>query len=370
MHQHRPFRWGVIGTGYAADQFVRGLKRLPNANVVAVASRSQDRSRWFADRHRIDRCYSTYEQLVTDLRVDIVYIATTAPHHHSTSLASIQNGKPTLCEKPFAMSAQEAHEVVEMARRQKVFCMEAMWSRFIPLWSHVRHMVNSQVIGEIVSVAADFGINQSAERNPRLFDPDEGGALRDLGVYPIALAVEYLGMPSQIALHSDVYNGVDERVVGILKFDGGAFATVHADICCQTPTRATIIGTEGYIEVDTPMYRPKRAILTRCKTSPTDSCHSRATLAGGGLASRCRSVASKIKRRILSNHETISVPYFGNGYQYQAVEVMDCLVRGDLESSIMPLDDSIRIMRVVDAGIEQSRTHHAWSASTRCHGDL
>ncbi len=343
-------RWGILGTGYAAREFTAGLKLLPDCIVQSVGSESLSRADAFADVHSIADRFGSYEELIHSDRVDIVYVGTVAPLHHRLCLAAIAAGKPVLCEKPFAMSAEEALQVAEAARNASVFCMEAMWSRFIPLMAELRSRIRGGVIGDVVSVSSDFGLRQTPESNPRLFDPENGGALRDLGVYPISLAVEYLGLPDDVQVNLfRGASGADYRASGTLVYDRGATATILADITAQTPTRGTIIGTEGFIEIDSPVYRPTKAKLVRSRPPRPATSGSASAGANVGL----RRIASALKRKFLASGEDISKGYQGNGYQYQAAEVMRCLADGRTESDVMPLDQSIKILKVIDSAIGQ-----------------
>jgi predicted dehydrogenase len=341
-NKQRSYRWGILGTGYAADQFSLALRQLPNATLAAVGSQSAQRVKQFADRHNVAVRCSSYEELIRSDSVDIVYIGAVAPLHYSLCLTAIAHGKPVLCEKPFAMSAEEAIDIANAATQKGVFCMEAMWSRFLPLMVRVRHMIASGLIGELTSVTADFGLRQTPKTNPRLFSESlGGGATRDLGVYPISIAIEYLGTPERTHLECFRGNsGVDERVMGVLKFASGASASILADIRCQTPTRASIVGTEGYISIESPMYRPTRAWLTKTKSPQITR--------GNKGSGKLRQIASKVVQRLLPASQCIHEPYRGNGYHYQAIEVMNCLGRGLLESTVMPLSQSIEVLRVID----------------------
>ncbi|MGB7328212.1 MAG: Gfo/Idh/MocA family oxidoreductase [Rubripirellula sp.] len=351
MSSTKNYRWGVLGTGYAAREFTSGLQSLENATVTAVGSESSKRASNFAKSHAIETSFGTYDEVIDSDNVDIVYVGTVAPLHHKLCLRAIQAGKPVLCEKPFAMSAAEASEIAALAKSKGVFCMEAMWSRFIPLMVDIRSRIKSGEIGEIVSVAADFGLRQTPLSNPRLFHPEQGGALRDLGVYPISLAVEYLGMPDDVRITCAMgEGGADIRAGGSLHYDTGAIATVLADISAATPTVATIIGTEGFIEIQSPMYRPTQARITHT-SAPGPAAVSTSSKTRSGTIARVHRLASAVKRRLLSSGKSLAAGYQGNGYQYQAREVMQCLDRGLTESSTMPLSQSIEILKVIDLGL-------------------
>ena len=354
------YRWGLLGTGYAAKQFASGLNTLSRANLWSVASRSQSRADSFAQVHGIRKPFGSYEDLIDDPEVNIVYVGTTLPSHHELCLRCIDRGKAVLCEKPFAVSVEQATEIRDAALDRGVFCMEAMWSRFIPLMSLVRRLVLDGAIGEVKSVSGDFGLRQTPQSQPRLFDPVEGGALRDLGVYPISLAVQYLGLPDRVDIRQVFEtSGVDSRAAGTLHYQSGAVANISADIRCQLPTRATLIGTDEYIEIQPPMYRPTIAHLYRTQLpEPHSSSPQR-----GALATKLRRVVSGVRSRLLRSYERIQMGYEANGYQYQAAEVMQCLDAGAIQSHVMPLQQSIDVLSVIELAIQNHSDGNAAEAS-------
>ena len=326
-------RWGIIGTGFAATQFVNGLAHVQNAEVSVVASRTVDRAKEFASEYSVPTSVGSYEELIKREDVDIVYVGAVASLHHQLCLDCIAHQKPVLCEKPFATSSTQATEIASAARDAKVFCMEAMWTRFIPLMKLVRSLVHDGAIGRIHSVSGDFGIRATAKSHPRLFEPASGGALLDLGVYPVALSVDLMGKPESVSWFcrhsSDGSPPVIEHASGAFQYANGSTAQVSADILCATPTRATIVGSEGYLEL-TPLYRPTRALLHRAADPETVN------------------LISKIKRRLGFNVETLRSKCVGNGYQYQAIEAMNCISDGKTESDIMPLEDSVTTLEIIE----------------------
>ena len=353
------YRWGIIGTGYAANEFASGLSQLADAEITGVASQTESRAEQFAGKFGVRDHYGSYVELIDRADLDVVYVGTVAPRHHDLCMRAIAAGKAVLCEKPFAMNAQQASEIACAARESGVFCMEAMWSRFVPLMTRVRDFVKDGGIGDVRHVSADFGLRQTPQSNPRLFDAQNGGALRDLGVYPISLAVDLLGFPSSIDIRQQMEpSGADSRASGVLGYDSGAIATISADIRCQSPTRATIVGTEGFIEIEPPFYRPVVARIHKVpspKPIPSDS-NSRRSGRGRMILDRARRIAAAAKRRLLSGAQVIREPYEGNGYQYQAAEVLRCLSAGKTESSTMPLQHTIETLRVIDLAFRMSES--------------
>ncbi len=314
-------RWGILGPGSIAKRFATGLKALPDAPIAAVASRTPGKADAFADEFGVPRRYSRYEELVADPEVDVVYVATPHSHHKEHSLLALEAGKPVLCEKPFTINAGEAEEIVRAAREKKVFLMEAMWSRFFPLTARVREMLNAGAIGEVRMLEADFGF-RAGKVNPeaRLFNPAlGGGALLDVGVYTVSFASMILGTPSRITgMASLGETGVDEQSAMLLGYPGGQLAVLSTAIRTNTPHEASIIGTDGYIRLHRNWWTP-----------------SAVTLVKGG------------------NEERIEMPFEGNGFNYEAAEVAACLRAGKLESDVMPLDESVSVMRTLDQVREQ-----------------
>ena len=309
-------RWGIIGAGWISSQFAAGLSVLPEADLVAVGSRTQEPADRFGARFNVPRRHGSYEALANDPEVDVVYIGTPHPMHKNNSLLCLEAGKAVLCEKPFTINAAEAENVIKLARSKNLFLMEAMWTRYIPLIVKVREMINEGVIGELQLLTADLGFRAEYDPQHRLFNPDlGGGALLDIGVYPISFASMLFGPPDRIiGLAQFGKTGVDEQMSVILGYDGGQLATCYATFRTDSPIEAIIMGTKGRIRVHTPMFKPTTLTLS-------------------------------IRGR---DEEVVKLPLAGNGYNYQAVEVMNCLRAGQLESEIMPLDETLQIMRTMD----------------------
>jgi predicted dehydrogenase len=313
---YKKIRWGILGTGKIARVFAQALITLPEAEIVAVGSRTQESADVFANEFNIPARHSSYEKLAKDPKVDVIYISTPHNLHAQNTILCLNSGKSVLCEKPFTVNANEAREVVKVAREKKLFLMEAMWARFIPMYSKVKEWISQDIIGEIRMLTADFGFDFGWQPEGRALNPDlAGGALLDVGIYPISFAFWIFGKkPERITSIAYIgTTGVDEQNAMIFGYERGRIAVLTS--ACQTITQkeAFIAGTKGLIKIHTPFWRSQRA-------------------------------------QIIKNdkEEFIDVPYEGNGYNYQAVEVMNCLLEGKLESSIMPLDESIIIMETMD----------------------
>jgi predicted dehydrogenase len=256
-------RWGVLAPGRIAQHFASAMTAHTAQTIVAVASRTHQRAQEFARQHGAAHAYGSYEELVGDPAVDVVYIAAPASEHLALGLLAIRAGKHTLIEKPLATSAADARQLVAAARAAGVFLMEAMWTRYLPQSAVIRTLVADGVLGDILSVSADFGQAVPRGTNHRLYRPDlGGGALLDLGIYPIQLDSMLLGAPTAItAAGALTDSGVDAYSSAILGHGGGAQSTVSTSILARTPTRATIIGTEAHIEIAAPFHVPTALTL-------------------------------------------------------------------------------------------------------------
>ena len=313
-------RWGIMGTGGIADVFARDLKLTDSGTVAAVGSRGRDSADRFADRLGIDTRHGSYADLARDPGIDVVYVATPHPMHHDNALLALHAGKPVLVEKPFTMNAAEARDLVQAARDRGLFLMEAMWTRFLPHIRHVRELLPR--LGEIVTVIADHGQWFAQDAGFRLFAPDlGGGALLDLGIYPVSFASMVLGTPSRIvSMSHPAFTGVDAQTSMLLGYDSGAHAVLNCTLRAVTPTMAAIVGTAARIEIDGPFYAPASFTLIPRDGEP-------------------------------ARFEYTDV---GRGLRYQADEVALRLAAGETESPIMPLDETISIMATMDEVLDQA----------------
>lgn len=354
----KPIRWGVLGSGAIAHGFVQGLRVLPDARVVAVASRSVSNAKAFAQTHAIPVAHTNYSELVRNPEVDVVYVATPHDRHAEDCLLALEHGKAVLCEKPFTINAQQARTVIEAARRHKVFCMEAMWMRFIPAIRKAHDLVQSGAIGEVRLLSADFAVANQFDPRSRFFARElGGGALLDLGVYPLALASLILGQPSAIATQAALgTTGVDDQSAVVLSYPAGRLAVIYASLRVWSPQEAVIMGSHGRIRIHAPFYCPSKLSLIKLDEA-------RATPRGQQSAKQrlrnvvrdlpvLRKLVQPLKSLLLPlvgrGEQVLKFPLTGNGYNYQAAEVMRCLRAGLPESPLMPLDESLRIMETMD----------------------
>ena len=309
-------RWGIIGAGGIATKFCEDLDLLPDHVVVAVGTRTPGTADEFARRFGVAHVHPSYADLVADPDVDAVYVATPHPMHLDAAMLAIEAGKAVLVEKPFTMDAAEARSLVAAARERGTFLMEAMWTRFLPHMAAVRDVLASGRLGDIVLVTAEHG--QWFEKDPafRLFAPElGGGALLDLGIYPVSFASMVLGTPTRVTAVSDpAFTGVDAQTSVILRDDAGRHAVLTTTLSAATTNGAAINGTEARIEIDPTFYRPTSF-----------------------------SIVSRDGER-----ERVEIPVEGNGLRFQAAEVGRCLSEGLTESPLLPLDETVSILGTMD----------------------
>jgi predicted dehydrogenase len=309
-------RWAIAGTGQIAGSVAPDFAHVPDAELAAVGSRSSSRAEAFARAHGIPRAHGSYRELLADPDVDVVYIATPHPQHHALALGALRAGKAVLVEKAFTATLAGAEEVVAEARRQGVFAMEAMWTRFQPAVVRLRELVAQGAIGEVVGVQVDLGIDKPFDPTHRLFAAElGGGALLDLGVYVVSLAQMLLGAPDEMAVTGALEpNGVEASASLLLGWEDGRSAALMTSLHCPMPGAARVFGTEGFLELPPRFHHPTRLLLHREGREP----------------------------------EAFELPPVGRGYTHELVEVTRCVQEGRTESAVMPLDDTLAVMAVLD----------------------
>jgi predicted dehydrogenase len=311
----RTFGWGISATGKIAHQFARGLRQLDDAEIVAIESRTQARAEEFGDEFSIAHRHGSADALAADDAVEIVYVASPNSQHAPDTLRYLEAGKHVLCEKPFALNEAEARLMVDAARTRGLFLMEAIWSRFLPSYQLLGRLLADRVIGEPLLVEGDFGFRRPIDPADRLFDPAlGGGALLDLGIYPVQLASLVLGTPDSISAQAHVgETGVDEQVAALLHHPSGALAVVKAAIRVSMTCTARIAGTDGVIDLPAFMHCPGHLVVTT----------------GAGV-------------------ERHDAPVEGEGLRYEAMEVQRCVRDGLTESPSLRLAETITITRTLD----------------------
>ena len=314
------FSWGILGPGGIARAFAKDLTLLEGHTVGAVGSRSLSNAQSFADDFG-GTAYGSYEELINDSTIDAIYVATPHPAHHDNVISALDAGKAVLCEKPFAVNAKQAQAMVDAASRNKVALMEAMWARFLPHYAQVRETIASDVLGPIFSIHADHGQRLADQNIPRLIEPQlAGGALLDLGIYPISFAHMILGNP--VAINSSAVmtdKGVDAQSSMIFTYENGAQAVLTTTMIEQTPCRAVVAGLNGWLEIDRTFYNPASM------------------------------------RVVLNDGSVTEYPntYSGHGLREQAESFKQLVQSGKLQSDILSWKDTVDIMKSMDTVREQ-----------------
>jgi predicted dehydrogenase len=308
-------RWAILGTGKISRAFANALKDTPGAELVAVGSRSIDSARAFAADFGHPQAFGSYEDLAGAAGIDIVYIGTPHPQHAANAMLCLGNGKAVLCEKAFTMNAREAGQVITLAREKKLFLMEAMWTRYMPALAEVRRIIASGEIGPVHQVIADFGFMATTDPAHRVNNPVlGGGALLDLGIYPLSIATAILGPVKSVRAQAEMGStGVDIQTGFTLLHENGGMSVCSCSLKARTPAELTVSGELGHVRMNTMFHRT---------TSVTVSTEQGA--------------------------RTLSTPYLGNGYVHEALEAQQCLRAGMLESPGMPLDETLALMGIMD----------------------
>jgi predicted dehydrogenase len=314
-------RWGILGPGGIASTFASDLPLVPGAELAAVGSRSLATAQAFAKRHGFARAHGSYAKLAADDGVDVVYVATPHAFHMEGALLCIEAGKAVLVEKPLTLDLPTAAQLIEAARSHGVFLMEAMWMRLNPTIRKIAELVADGAIGEVSAVHADFGLQGPFQASHRLRDPAlGGGALLDLGVYPIHLAHLILGAPvSAHAWAKLTPERVDENTGVLLGYESGAVAALTCSINGNSRNGASITGVDGRIDLPPGFFVPRSFILNR----PGKEV------------------------------EVVELPFEGSGYQFEAMEVQRCIRAGELESPLMTHATTLEVMALLDALREQ-----------------
>jgi predicted dehydrogenase len=309
------FNWGILGPGGIAKAFAEDLKRLDGHSIAAVGSRTLSNAQSFANTIG-GTAYGSYEELVADPQVDAIYVATPHPAHKENVILALNAGKPVLCEKPFAVNAAEAQQMVDAAHKNGVALMEAMWARFLPHYAQVREIIQSGVLGKIHTIHADHGQRLADQNIPRLVEPAlAGGALLDLGIYPVSFAHMILGNPSKITSSAVLTDkGVDAQTSMIFDYASGAQAVLNTTMIEQTPCRAVVAGLHGWLEIDRTFYNPASM------------------------------------RVVLNDGATTEYPssYVGHGLREQAEVFKQLVTSGQQQSQILNWQDTVDIMKTLD----------------------
>jgi predicted dehydrogenase len=327
-------RWGILGCGRIARKFAADLALVQHARLTAVGARQIGHAQAFAKEFPVSHVHGSYEELVSDPEVDVIYIASPHALHHEHTLLCLNHKKAVLCEKAFALNLRQAKEMVDTARGRQVFLMEALWTKFLPHYQKMQELVKSGALGDIKSVISDFGFIPQPPVPLRLFDPAlGGGSLLDIGIYNVFITLSILGRPDIIeASMTPTHRGVDEQCAMLFKYKSGAMAQLFSSLSTNLGTEAHISGTKSRIRLTSRFYAPSARI--EIYTGREDSV------------------------------QTILIPKEpGSGYQFEARHVGECLRKGLIESPVMTHADSLLIMETLDriraaAGIHYAADDH------------
>ncbi len=313
-------RWGILGCGRIARKFASDLKLVESATLVACGARNAASADAFANEFNVKNKHYSYEALVKDNEVDVIYVATPHSHHHEHTLLCINNGKAVLCEKAFAINYQQAKEMIDAARSKKVFLMEAVWTKFLPPFNKAKQMIDEGMIGDVKSMIINFGFRAPADAPQRLLDPAlGGGTILDIGIYNVFTALFFLGKPENITAEANLTAGnTDEQCAVTFKYTDGKLAQLFSTFLSDTGTEADINGTKGSIRLTSRYYTP----FTTIEYYP-----------------------GRYEAKQLIELEK---PGEGWGYQHEARHVCECLEKGLTESPVMTHADSLLLMETLD----------------------
>ncbi|MEO0897073.1 MAG: Gfo/Idh/MocA family oxidoreductase [Bacteroidota bacterium] len=318
MNKSFPYKWGIIATGKIAAKFAEGMNSTGHSYLNAVASRSVEKAESFAKEFNIPTAYGSYEEICKDPEIDIVYIGTPHTSHYENAIMALKAGKHVLCEKPLAVNAKQAKEMIVLAREKKLFLMEALWMRFLPTMVQLRQWLKEGKIGDIRMLTAGFHFHPPhIDLKGRLFNPSlAGGTLLDIGIYPISLAFMVFGAPPvevQTVVNKAV-TGVDYQASYLFKYEDGAIANLSGSFECSGLSEAILVGTKGQIRIPL-FWRGQKAIFDYPDPPHREEHH---------------------------------IPFESSGLQYQAIHMMNYLSQGKLESPIMPHNISLQVHETMD----------------------
>ncbi|MET3106387.1 putative dehydrogenase [Oxalobacteraceae bacterium GrIS 2.11] len=314
--QSKPIRWGILGTGWIAGDFAAALQITPGAVLAAVGSRSLESAQAFGRKFQIETCYGSYQELADAKDVDAIYIATPHPLHAANAMMALHGGKAVLCEKPFTMNRHEAVPVVGLAHAKGLFLMEAMWSRFLPSLSEIKRIMASGEIGKVHHLSADFGFRATSDPTHRVHNMAlGGGALLDIGIYPLSLAAYLMGPIQAAQAQAELGStGTDLQTTFTLRHQTGGVSVGSCSLVAHTPNELTVSGELGYVRMHAPFHHSQTLSVV---------LHDGST-------------------------RSIDTPSLGNGYAHEAIEVMRCMRAGLIESPEMSHAETLTLMGWLD----------------------
>lgn len=310
------YKWGILAPGRIAEKFAEGLKLLDNAILYSVGSRDLARAREFADSHGFAKAYGSYDDLVSDPELDVVYVASPHSHHHEHTMLCLNNGKHVICEKAFALNLKEVSEMIQAAKEKNLFLMEALWPPFQPSYLEADRIIRSGEMGRVITMAGRFGFIAPYSADARTYDLAlGGGSLLDIGIYPLMDILRYMGVPDEIsAIASFAPTGADDSVLAVLAYSDGRKATAYSSFIEDAGVGTTIIMEKGRIILERTRSKGQTLIIERSGQEPAERTY--------------QPMAS--------------------GFAYEAEEVMRCLDAGKTESDIVPHAFSYDLMSLLD----------------------
>jgi len=313
----KTYNWGILGTGWIAKKMTDALPFVPNSKLYAIASRNTETAKAYANQYKIEKSYGSYEELVSDPDIDIVYIATPHNLHYENTILALDHGKHVLCEKPFAVNGREVRGMIAKAKEKNLFLMEALWSRFLPNVIKTKEIIDSGQIGKVNLLASDFGLGLPFDPNHRLFNKQLiGGSLLDLGIYPLFLSLFLMGKPKTLKAMAGIgVTDVDNNCSFTLGYDNDSLAVMYSSSIAQTDVVSTIYGEKGKIVFDKWWFTPVPIHLFDAD----------------------------------GKEIPVLLKFVGNGYNYEAAEVVNCLEQGKKQSDSMSWDDSLLLIDTLDA---------------------
>lgn len=316
-------RWGLVGTGRMAETLAETMAAMPNSEVVGVVSASLSRAQEFASRHGIGRAFNSVTSLLAGAETDAVYVCGTNDRHHPDALAALASGKGVLCEKPMGLNLAQVREMVDASERHRSFLMEGMWMRFQPAIGRLLELIREGAIGSPRLLTADFSIVAPPDPRRRWFSPEAGGgALYDLGVYPIALSRWLWGQPQEVEVLADHKTGVDAQAGVVFRFPAGEIAIMSMSLVSDGCVEAVVSGTEGRIRLHRPFHHSSMLTIES------------------------------------ANGQTTEIACEDLGYRPEVDETERCIARGEIESSWWSHIDSLALME----SIERVRAHRGFSS--------
>ena len=310
----KKLNWGILGAGLIASKLSKAIAEADGASLYAIGSRDLEKSKKFALKYGVEHAFGSYEELCSCPEIDVIYIATPHSFHKEHAKLAISHGKHVLCEKPFSLNLEETEQMLSLAQEKNLFLMEAMWTVLLPGMQRLKGLLADGAIGKPLYMEADFGFQAPYDKEARLFNPDlGGGALLDVGIYPLSLATYLFGRPKEVKATAQFgVTGVDETSCYSLQFENGMSASLSSSIVVNTSHSATIYGTEGTLHVPADWWKVEKVTISN------------------------------------GSYREIDTSYTGSEYVYEVQEVCECVNKGLLESSKVPHQWTRDVMSLLD----------------------